>query len=74
MNNEGRHFLAIRDLKRQALLNLLDLAGTFMRGNGKSLKKVPLLRGKTVVNLFSNPVPVRALLSKSQLGNFPPMS
>ena len=52
MKDAKRHLLAISDLSKQTLLNLLDLAGTFMHGNGKLLKKVPLLRGKTVVNFF----------------------
>ncbi|MDH3354331.1 MAG: aspartate carbamoyltransferase catalytic subunit [Chromatiales bacterium] len=51
---DGRlhHFLTIEGLKRQTLTEILDLADSFLDSEGKSIKKLPLLRGKTIVNLF----------------------
>lgn len=47
-----RHFLTIEGLQRDTLLNILDTAETFISFGEREIKKVPLLRGKTVVNLF----------------------
>lgn len=47
-----RHFLSIEGLKRALLVELLDLAESFAGVTEQTVKKVPLLRGKTVVNLF----------------------
>ncbi len=47
-----RHFLTTEGLSRQQLTEILDLAESFATVSGKSVKKVPLLRGKTIVNLF----------------------
>ncbi len=47
-----RHFLTIEGLKRQTLVDILDLAESFANIKAQAVKKVPLLRGKTVVNLF----------------------
>ena len=53
-DQEGRlhHFLTIEGIKRQTLTEILDLADSFLGTEGKAVKKLPLLRGKTVVNLF----------------------
>lgn len=53
-DNEGKlhHFLTIEGLKRQTLTEILDLAESFLGTEGNLVKKLPLLRGKTVVNLF----------------------
>ena len=53
-DSEGKlhHFLTIEGIKRQTLTELLDLADSFLGTEGKPVKKLPLLRGKTVVNLF----------------------
>jgi len=50
-----RHFLNIRDLSNKQLLQILDTAESFTSVDGQSIKKVPLLRGKTIVNLFFEP-------------------
>jgi aspartate carbamoyltransferase catalytic subunit len=50
-----RHFLTIEGLKRELLLEILDRAESFDSVNAQSVKKVPLLRGKTVINLFFEP-------------------
>ena len=52
-NGRLRHFLTIEGLKRRLLVDILDTAESFSGVTAQSIKKVPLLRGKTVVNLFS---------------------
>jgi aspartate carbamoyltransferase catalytic subunit len=47
-----RHFLSIEGLKRSLLVEILDLAESFAGVTEQTVKKVPLLRGKTIVNLF----------------------
>jgi aspartate carbamoyltransferase catalytic subunit len=47
-----RHFLTIEGLKRSLLVDILDLAESFAGVTEQAVKKVPLLRGKTIVNLF----------------------
>ncbi len=46
------HFLTIEGLGRDTLLQILDMAESFIDVGHREIKKVPLLRGKTVVNLF----------------------
>jgi len=50
-----RHFLSIRDIPIDLLTEILDRAENFNPANGKAIKNVPLLRGKTVANLFFEP-------------------
>jgi aspartate carbamoyltransferase catalytic subunit len=50
-----RHFLTIEGLPRQTLIEILDTAENFATVTEQSVKKVPLLRGKTIVNLFFEP-------------------
>ena len=47
-----RHFLTIEGLPRAVLTEILDTAETFASVGEQAVKKVPLLRGKTIVNLF----------------------
>ncbi len=47
-----RHFLTIEGLPRTLLIDILDTAESFSGIAAQSVKKVPLLRGKTIVNLF----------------------
>ena len=47
-----RHFLTIEGLSRQLVSDILDTAESFSGVTEQSVKKVPLLRGKTIVNLF----------------------
>ena len=47
-----RHFLTIEGLSRQTILEILDTANSFISVGQREIKKVPLLRGQTVVNLF----------------------
>lgn len=46
------HFLTIEGLPRETLVEILDTAESFVSVGEREIKKVPLLRGKTVVNLF----------------------
>jgi len=46
------HLLSIEGLPREVLVHILDTAGTFLSVNDREVKKVPLLRGKSVFNLF----------------------
>ncbi len=47
-----RNFLSIEGLPRSILEEILDTAASFVDVGDRSIKKVPLLRGKTLVNLF----------------------
>ncbi len=48
----GRHLISIDDLDRAAIERILDRAESFAEVSGREIKKVPALRGRTVVNLF----------------------
>lgn len=47
-----KHFLTIEGLNKALLTEILDTAESFAGISGHQIKKVPLLRGKTIVNLF----------------------
>jgi aspartate carbamoyltransferase catalytic subunit len=47
-----RHLLTIEGIPRPTLLEILNTAESFMSVGEREIKKLPLLRGKTVVNLF----------------------
>ena len=57
LNADGglRHFLDIEGIKRKTLVEILDAAESFSAVEAQRVKKVPLLRGKTIVNLFFEP-------------------
>ncbi len=46
------HLLSIEGLPRATIHQILDTAGSFLSVNDREVKKVPLLRGKSVFNLF----------------------
>lgn len=48
----SRHLLAVSDLDRSQIDELLDLTDTFVEVGQRSIPKVPALRGRTVVSLF----------------------
>jgi aspartate carbamoyltransferase catalytic subunit len=54
-NGRLRHFLTVEGLPRELLVEIMDTAESFVGVQAKTVKKVPLLRGKTVVNLFFEP-------------------
>ncbi|MGE5274435.1 MAG: aspartate carbamoyltransferase catalytic subunit [Verrucomicrobiota bacterium] len=47
-----RHLISIEDLTRDDVTRLLATAGSFERSLEREMKKLPTLRGRTVVNLF----------------------
>jgi len=57
LDSQGRlkHFLGIESLKKNLLIDILDTATYFISAREKAVKKVPLLRGKTIINLFFEP-------------------
>ncbi len=52
MIGRHRHCLALEDFSRAEILEVLDLATSMKEVLRRPIKKVPSLRGKTVVNLF----------------------
>jgi aspartate carbamoyltransferase catalytic subunit len=51
-SDERRHLLSIADLSRDDLERLLATARSFARSLEREMKKLPTLRGRTVVNVF----------------------
>src|SRR5688572_15555370 len=47
-----KHLLTIRELEASEILTLIDTAASLQEIASRDIKKVPALRGKTVVNLF----------------------
>ena len=47
-----RHLLSIADLTRDDIERILDRAAAFEEVSDRDIKKVPALRGRTVLNLF----------------------
>ncbi|MDN2660770.1 MULTISPECIES: aspartate carbamoyltransferase catalytic subunit [Neptunomonas] len=54
LNQEGqlKHFITVEGLSKSLLTEILDTADSFVGMGAQQVKKVPLLRGKTVANLF----------------------
>jgi len=54
LNEKGalQHLLTIEGLPREILTHILDTAASFINVAERDVKKVPLLRGKSVFNLF----------------------
>ncbi len=48
----GKHLISIEDLDRGGIERILNRAESFAEVAGREIKKVPALRGRTVVNLF----------------------
>jgi len=57
LDDDGRlkHFLTTEGLSSNLLTDILDYAESFAGVGERAVKKVPLLRGKTIVNLFFEP-------------------
>src|SRR5258706_1968351 len=51
-NGELKHLLTIEGLPRAIVTHILDTAEQFVSVTDREIKKVPLLRGKSVFNLF----------------------
>src|SRR5690606_39484412 len=52
---QGRHLLGIEDLSPDEVRLVLDTADAMKEVAARPIKKVPTLRGRTVVNLFFEP-------------------
>ena len=52
---QRKHLLGIRELSAGEITHLLDTAETFRDISHREIKKVPALRGRTVINLFFEP-------------------
>ena len=52
MNFQHRHVLGIKQFNAEELNFILDTAESFKEINTRNIKKVPTLRGKTIINLF----------------------
>src|SRR3989440_5136597 len=50
-----KHLLGIRELNTEQITHLLDTAESFRDVSRREIKKVPALRGRTVINLFFEP-------------------
>jgi aspartate carbamoyltransferase catalytic subunit len=50
-----RHLLGMEKLTREEITTILDLGERFLEIADRPIKKVPTLRGKTVINLFLEP-------------------
>ena len=57
LNDKGelQHLLTIEGLPRETLIHILDTATSFVGVTAREVKKAPLLRGKSVFNLFFEP-------------------
>jgi aspartate carbamoyltransferase catalytic subunit len=51
----GRSILTIQDLTPEEITHVLDTAESFSEVNERRIKKLPTLRGRTIVNLFLEP-------------------
>jgi aspartate carbamoyltransferase catalytic subunit len=47
-----KDLLGIRELSVEEITTILDTAGSFKEVSARAIKKVPALRGKTIINLF----------------------
>ncbi|GJL78237.1 MAG: aspartate carbamoyltransferase [Nitrospinaceae bacterium] len=55
MTLSAKHILGTRDLQREDIQLILDTADSFKEISTRQIKKVPTLRGRTVINLFFEP-------------------
>ncbi|WP_447976799.1 aspartate carbamoyltransferase catalytic subunit [Candidatus Nitrospira bockiana] len=55
MSFKHKHLTSIASLTAEDIMLILDTADSFKEVSGREIKKVPALRGKTVVNLFFEP-------------------
>lgn len=55
MNLKHKDLVGLAGLSAEEMMLILDTADSFKEVSGRDIKKVPALRGKTVVNLFFEP-------------------
>lgn len=51
----SRHIMTMDDLSAEDIERILDSAESFAEVNERRIKKLPTLRGRTIVNLFLEP-------------------
>jgi aspartate carbamoyltransferase catalytic subunit len=49
---KGHNLLSLEDFSREAIVEILDTAETFVEVNQRTIKKVPALKGRVVASLF----------------------
>ena len=64
MKFERKDILGIKDLSVDEINLILETAESFLEISTREIKKVPTLRGKTIINLFSKPAPEQEHLLK----------
>ena len=52
---EHKHLIDIDEYSAQEITEILDTAKSFKEVNDRTIKKLPTLRGRTLVNLFMEP-------------------
>lgn len=50
-----KHLLGIESLNKDQIMNILETAVSFEEINQRQIKKVPTLKGKTIINFFAEP-------------------
>ncbi|HSW61550.1 MAG TPA: hypothetical protein VLJ60_12180 [bacterium] len=48
-----KHLLGIENLNKDQIMNILETAVSFEEINQRQIKKVPTLKGKTIINFFA---------------------
>ena len=56
-----KHLLGIEPLSREDILTIIDLADQLLEILGRPMKRVPTLRGKTLINFFMEPADKRQI-------------
>lgn len=51
----NKDLLGIRELSKEEIISILDTAQSFKEVSSRPIKKVPSLRGRTIINLFFEP-------------------
>ena len=51
----SKHLLEIGDFSPSEIMAILDLAKSFKEVNDRTIKKLPTLRGRTIINMFLEP-------------------
>lgn len=76
LNENGalKHLLTTEGLPISVLLHILDTAESFVGVTERDVKKIPLLRGKSIFNLFLNQAREPAQHLKSQQNACQPTS
>ena len=52
---QHKHILSLEQMSREDIDHILSTARSFKEISSRSIKKVPILRGKTIINLFFEP-------------------